>query len=158
MKKVMSMLMVLVMCLSLCACGGNELTAAKVEEALADCNGTLNMETSGDKVTSFTYVVEGVNAEDLVDKAYSRKAIANVLSGDTSKITLGQVKVSKAIAPLMKIEVLFNGDSDNFDANAFVEKILGIICDGNTAEYDGWVVTAEVDQASDSILIKAVSK
>lgn len=159
MKKYIALILVLVLCLSLCACGGSaKLTAGDVKEALADCDGTLNVETSGDNVTSFTYVVEGVNADDLVDKEYSRNAIATVLTGDSSKITLGHLKVSKAISPLMSIDVLLGGNEDDFNSDAFVDKILGIICDGKTAEYNGWTVSATVDQDSDSITILVISK
>lgn len=157
MKKTISLLLALVMCLSLGACGGTKLTVAKVEAALADCDGTLKMETSGNKVTGFTYTVESINAEDLVDRGYTREAIVTVLTGDPSKITLGQVRVSRAITPLMGIETLFTGD-DDFDADAFVEKILDIACDGKTADYNGWSVSAEVDQENDCIVIAVASE
>ena len=158
MKKVLSMILALIMCLSLCACGGTKLTAAEVNEALANCDGILNLETSGNNVTGFTYVVEGVNAEYLVDKEYTREAIEAVLTGDTSQITFGQIKVCKAIAPLMSIEALLSGVDDNFSSNAFIKKILSITCDGKTVEYDGWAVSVEVDHDNDSIIIKVVSK
>ena len=161
MKKKISLILALVLCLTLCfsACSSaKNLTKAEVKEALADCDGTLDLETSGDRVTGFTYVVKGVNADDLLDKNYTRKAIADVLSGDTSKITFGQVKVSKAVSPLMNIDVLLGGDQGDFNSDAFVEKILGIACDGKTAEYNGWTVSAVVDQENDSITIKVVSK
>ncbi len=159
MKKFLSLIMVLTIMLSICACGSKaKLTTADVEEAFVDCHGTLNLETSGDNVTSFTYVVEGVNADDLMDKEYSHNAIAAILTGDASKITMGQVMVANAISPLMNIDVLLGGDKDDFNSDAFVGKILGIICDGKTAEYDGWAVSAEVDQDSDNITISVVSK
>ena len=159
MKKLMSLILVLILCLSLCACGGSsKLTAADVEEALSECDGTLNLETSGDEVTGFTFTVEGVNADDLVDKKYSRDAINAILSGDTANTTYGQYKVCKGFLPLMSIEVLFGGNEKNFNSGAFIEKLLGIVCDGNSAQYDGWVVTAKVDQGSDSITISVNSQ
>ncbi len=159
MKKTISLLVAFVMCLSLCACGGKaKLTTADVEEALVDCDGTLNLETSGDNVISFTYVVEEVNADDLVDKEYSRNAIAAILAEDNSKITMGQIMVSRAIQPLMNINALLNNDQDDFKADAFVEEILGIICDGKTVEYNGWAVSTEVDQDGDKLTISVISK
>lgn len=158
MKKVISLLLALVLCLSLCACySGKKLTTTDVEEALVNCDGTLNMETSGDKVTSFTYVVENVNADDLMDKEYTRKAIYAMLSGDTSKITIGQLQVCKAISPLVNIEALFESE-DDFDAEAFVGKMLSIVCDAKTVEYDGWAVFTKVDQDNDRIVINVVSE
>ena len=158
MIKTISLILTLVLCLSLTACGAATLTTTKVEQALADCDGKLDMQTSGDKVTGFTYTVEGVNAKDLVDKKYSRKAVDAVMAGDPDKITFGQWKAAKAIAPLMSIDVLLGGDKGNFNSNAFIEKLLGVICDGKTVEYDGWAVSAKADQDSDSITISVVSK
>ena len=157
MKKIMSLVLVIAMCLSLCACGAT-LPVADVEEALADCDGTLNLETSGDGVKSFTFVAEGVNAKSIVDKEYTREAITTLMTGDFSKITVGQINASKAIYPVMCIDALLNGDSEDFDSNMFVEDILNIICDGNTAQYDGWKVSAVVDQENNSITITVSSK
>ena len=159
MKKVISLLLVFALCLSLCACGGGKkITAKAVEEAVADCDGTLNMDASGDKVTGFTYVVEDVNADDLMDKDYCRTAMSNVLSGDTSKITFGQIKVSKAISAVMCVEGLFASEKENSDVSGFVDTILGMICNGNTADHGDWTVSVDVDQANDSITIHANSK
>lgn len=154
MKKVLSLLLATVLCLSLCACGGAvKLTAKEVESALADCKGTLNLETSGNNVIGFTYVVEGVNADDLVKKEYTREAIRTILSGDTSKTTLGQVRVGKAISPLMSIDVLLGGDEKEFNSEAFIEKMLDIACDGDSVNYGDWTVYAVVSQKKDSITI-----
>lgn len=56
--------------------------------------------------------------------------------------------------------MFFSGDEydSDFDENACIEKILGIICDGKTAEYDDWSVSAKVDGDGDSITISVVSK
>ena len=159
MKKVFSVILALVMCLSLCACsGGLKLSAEDVEEALADCEGTLDLETSDNNVTSFTFVIEDVNADDLVNKEYLIEAITTILEGDTSKVTLGQVNACKAVIALFNINNLFTKEDDDSDALALVEKTTGIICDGNTVEYDGWSVSSKVDLNSDRITIMVDSK
>ena len=157
MKKTISLLLVLVMCLALCACGAPKITAETVEKAFESCEGTLELETSGDKVTGFTYTVQGVNADDLVDKSYAREAIASILTGDTSKITVGQIKVGKGLLALMAVEVLFNGDDKDFSSSALVEKLLSAASDGTTLEYGEWKVSVEVKLDTDSIVIKAAS-
>lgn len=159
MKRTFFALLVVALCLCLCACGGaKKLTAQEVETAMAECNGTLNLETSGDQVTGFTYVVEDINADDLMDKSYARDAVMAMASGDTANITFGQYKVTKAFLPLMSIEALLGDDGDDFSATALIEKLLGVICEGNTIRYDGWTVSATVDQAGDSITIRVASK
>ncbi len=159
MKKAISLLLALVLCLSLCACGTAKLTTAEVEQALADCDGKLDMQASGDNVTGFTYTVEGVNADELTDRNYSRNAINTVLGGDTSKITIGQLKVAKAVSPIMSIITLLDsGKEGDFNTEAFTESLLDIMCDGKVAQYNGWEVSAQIDQTSDSIIISVVSK
>lgn len=158
MKKAVSLLLSIGMCLCLCACGSVNLSVADVTEAFADCDGTLETETSGNNVTSFTYVVEGVNADSLLDREYIREAVEAIMDGDASQITMGQLMVSKAVLPVMSIDVLLGEEEENFSSDAFLEKIIGIICDGNMVEYDGWNVSTSVDVSNDSITIYAVSK
>ena len=58
-KKMISLVLVLVLCLSFAACGNKvKLTTIDVETALADRPGTLDIETSGENVKSFTYAIE----------------------------------------------------------------------------------------------------
>lgn len=139
-------------------CGSVNLSVADVTEAFADCDGTLETETSGNNVTSFTYVVEGVNADSLLDREYIREAVEAIMDGDASQITMGQLMVSKAVLPVMSIDVLLGEEEENFSSDDFLEKIIGIICDGNMVEYDGWNVSTSVDVSNDSITIYAVSK
>ena len=76
----------------------------------------------------------------------------------TSKITFGQIKVSKAISAVMCVEGLFTSEKENSDVSGFVDTILGMICNGNTADHGDWTVSVDVDQANDSITIHANSK
>lgn len=158
MKKFLSMVLTLVLCLSLCACGGPvKLTEEKITNALANCEGTLNLESSGRKVVAFTYVVEEVNAEELVDRSYTYKAVAAATAGKTSQMTYNQFEVVKAFTPLLAIDVLVTGGEET-DLDATMDRLLGIICDGNTENYDGWKVSAVVDQENNSLIIKVVSE
>ncbi|MGM9601984.1 MAG: hypothetical protein ACI3W5_10470 [Faecousia sp.] len=159
MKRLVSIILAVVLCLSLAACsGGTKLTEKEITDALADCKGTLNVEKEGSEVIGFTFVVEKVNAKDLVNKSYSRKAIEAVAAGDMQTVTIGQVKVSKAFAALMAIDTLLEKEEGDFNSNAFVEKILAIACDGKSQQYDGWTVSAKVDQESDSMTIYVKAK
>lgn len=158
MKKLIALLMAVVLCLSLCACGNTKLTVAEVEDALADCDGTLNLDTSGDSVTGFTYKVEDVNADDLTDKSYVRDSVTMLLNGNAQDMTYGQYKVARAAYVVVAIEVLFEGNNADFNADAFTEKTLGIICDGNTVKYDNWHISADIDTTNDCMTISVVSK
>lgn len=158
MKKAISLMLTLLLCLTLCACGGGgiQLTTEEVEAAFDDGGGTLEMKTSGTKVKGFTYVVEGLDTENLSDADYCRTAIYNILSGDTSKITVGQIKVSRAFTPVICAATLFEQD-ESFDASAFTESVLSIVCDGKTVDYDGWKLSAQIDWSSGNITVSAKS-
>lgn len=158
MKKAISLVLAMVMLLCLCACGAGKITESAIREAMADCDGKLTVEGPADDVTGFTYVLEGVNAEDLVDKNYCQEAIAAILSGDTSVITIGHIKVSKAISALMAVDLLLSGeDEGSFDSSAYVNTLLGIICDGKSQNYGNWTVSVTVNKEADSITIKVAS-
>ena len=158
MKKILAMVLALVLCLSLCACGGTrKLTEEEITSELADCKGTLNLETRGKKVVSFTYVVEDVNANHLIDRQYTYKAMALFIAGDTAKMTLGQFKVIRPVTPLLHIDRLLAGNHKIESLDMMVNDILDIICDGSTVNYGGWKVSAVVDLDADSITIKVVS-
>lgn len=137
MKKVISLTLILLLCLTLCACGGGgvQLTTDEVEAAFDDVDGTLDMKTSGKYVRSFTYTVDELDTKNLSDAAYCKTAIYNILSGDISKITGGQVKVSRAFTPVICAAALFEQD-ESFDASTFIESVLSIVCDGKTVDYD----------------------
>lgn len=156
MKKVISLTLTLLLCLTLCACGGGgiQLTTDEVEAAFGDVDGMLDMKTSGKYVRSFTYTVDELDTEKLSDAAYCKTAIYNILSGDTSKITGGQVKVSRAFTPVICAATLFEQD-ESFDASAFIESVLSIVCDGKTVDYDGWKLSAQIDWSSGSITVSA---
>ena len=158
-KKMISIVLVLALCLSLAACGSKvKLTTTDVETALADRPGTLDIETSGDNVKSFTYTADNINAEGLIDREYSLEAIALLSSGNTSQITPNQLYVCNAFLDLMCIDGLFRDNEDEFNTLEYIEKLLDVICDGKTLEYDGWSISTDVNQNSESIKISVVQK
>lgn len=72
-------------------------------------------------------------------------------------MTYNQFEVVKAFTPLLAIDVLVTGGEET-DLDATMDRLLGIICDGNTENYDGWKVSAVVDQENNSLIIKVVSE
>jgi len=161
MKKVITLFLVFAVCLSLCACGNNKnsspkLTITAVEEALADTNGKLDMETSGEHVTSFTYIMEDVNVDDLSDREYTINAINELLTGNQSKITLNQVKVCGPVVATMGIVSLLNdSDSENV-SEEYLDMIFDVACNNETIEINGWTVSSQMDLDNDSIIISVV--
>jgi hypothetical protein len=161
MKRVLVFLLALSMVFALCACGGGgkKLTVQEVEAAYEKSDGKLQTETSGDNVTSFTYVLEDINAKKLVDKDYVRDAVDAVMSGDASRITYNHIRVSRAVLAMMNTLVLLGeGADEDFDSSAFIESILEILCDNKTPEYSGWTVSTKIDQSADTLTITVRSK
>lgn len=167
MKKNIAILLAFLMCLSLCACGGQnekieftgkKITVADIETALKSCDGTLNVETSDEYVTEFTYVVEDISADYLEDREFTREAFYTILSGDTSNVTGLQIDVAQAFSAVMCIDDLLSEESGTFDIEILVDRVLDIICDGTTANYNGWKVSSKIDHDDDSITIKVTSK
>jgi hypothetical protein len=168
MKKFISLLLLtctLALCLT--ACGNNEsgnnedkrvkITESVIQSALADYEGTLTIEGPSDDVTSFTYVVNDINATKLVDKSYTRKAV-NILLEDWTKITYGEYQVAKAFSVTASIMGIFASQEGEFDASAYVEEALSVICDGNVKTYGDWKISSSIDADADSITIVAKRK
>ena len=135
-----------------------KLTEAFIKSELSNSEGALDgiltiEKGTSDDVTAFHYVVSDINASKLTDKSYTRKAVTTLLS-NPGNITYGELMVCSAFQAAMQIIGIFYGD-ENFDSSAYTEEILSIICDGTEKTYNGWTVSAEVDQAADSITVKA---
>ena len=160
MKKAVSLILALGMLLSLCACGATakKLTTKQVEDALADCSGELSMDSNGNSVNGFTYVIDDANVDDLVDRSYTQKALERMLSGDTANLMYGQYKVCKSVLATMCIVSLFRDDEENFNVEDYLDEIFSIICDGKSAEYNGWTVSPELDSDNDVVTITVTSK
>ncbi|MBQ4349114.1 MAG: hypothetical protein IJC79_05820 [Clostridia bacterium] len=157
MKKSIILLLTVVLCLALCACGTTQnFSVADLEKSLEGKNGVLNVETSGKTIKEFTYVVKDVNAEKLYDKSFCEKTFYEVLKGNTMNLTYNELKSMGAFIPLMSIvNLLENSDDTEFDYIQYTEELLGIVCDGNTQKYNEWSVSADIDVANDSITILA---
>ena len=132
-------------------------TEAEIKSALTDFDGTLTIEGDAENVKSFQYVLTDINAENLIDKNYTKNAV-NTMLNNSSQLTFGEYKVCKAFGAVMAIAEIFIEDLDNYDANALIDELLGIICNGKSQEYNGWTISASVDQKSNSITVYATSK
>lgn len=163
MKKIISILL-LICTLTLClaSCGKTdenkiteEFIISKLSDSEGELDGTLTI-TNGtsDKVLAFNYVVTGINAEELMDKNFTKNAFQKLLSNPGS-ITLRELMVCNAFNATMQVVSIFYED-ENFDSNRYIDEILSIICDRNTKAYENWTISAFVDQTSDSITIKAI--
>ncbi|MBQ7296295.1 MAG: hypothetical protein IJW86_08935 [Clostridia bacterium] len=157
MKKSIILLLTVILCLTLCACGTTQnFSVADLEKSLEGKNGVLNVETSGKTIKEFTYVVEDINAEKLSDKSFCENAFYEVLNGNTMNLTYNELKSMGAFIPLMSIvNLLKNSDDAEFDYRQYTEELLGIVCDGNTQKYNEWSVSADIDVVNDSITILA---
>ena len=165
----MAISLVLVVCVSvLASCGKKDdgsaeknkiiVTEAQINEKLSDSDGELTIEGSYDNVTSFTYVVSGVDASNLSNKTFIKNAVT-VLLTDSSQLTFGQYKVCKAFSAVMYTCDLFDKDDDaDFDSDEYIDEILAILCDGTDKTYENWTVSAKVNVSEDSITVSAVSK
>ena len=163
MKKIISILL-LICTLTLClaSCGQTdenkiteEFIISKLSDSEGELDGTLTI-TNGtsDNVLAFNYVVTGINAEKLMDKNFTKNAVQKLLS-DPSRITYGEHKVCNAFHATMMVVSIFYED-ENFDSNRYTDEILSIICERSAKTYENWTISTSVDQASDSITIKAM--
>ncbi|MBR2465332.1 MAG: hypothetical protein IKB38_00155 [Clostridia bacterium] len=165
MKKLISVLLI-ISSLTLCfvSCGND--TEQQQEETLTEStiktelsnddgslDGTLTIDSgSPENVKAFSYVISDINASKLINKSYTRTAATTILN-NPGKITYEQLKVCKAFNATMKIIGIFYNNV--VVAGDYIEDILNIICDENTKTYEGWTISASVDQTADSITIKA---
>ncbi len=156
MKKLLALLMVVVLSVSLCACGSNklELNKSDVESTYTDNKGTLDINASNDKVKSYTLTIEDANADNLTDRDYCYGAIEKLLNGSTGDTTLGELQVAQVIMAVIETVNFLDTETDEeFDADAFVEELLDITCDGKVFEYSGWTVRVEINEANNSATI-----
>lgn len=164
MKKLITVLLLicaLTICFSACENESDSaqitLTEQQIRSALSKSEGTLDIVGAPEDVTSFTLVVENINASNLRNKDFTLKAV-NVLMNNASQLTYGQLKVCNAFSAVMSVHNLLVPDDGNFDSNDYVEEILSIICDGKSKSYENWTISAAIDTAADSITITAKSK
>lgn len=151
-------LLICALFLVVCGCGTDKLTEAAIKDELlnsdGELEGTLTIEGGTAKnVTAFSYVVTDVNASKLASKSFMKEAIVTIMS-NPGNATYGMLKAYKACGATMQVMMIFN-DDDDFNAATFIEESLNIICDGQTATYGSWAISAVVDRSNDSITIRA---
>lgn len=165
MKKIISVLLIIfVTAVSMISCGNTEeepvketgikITEEQVRSALSDSEGTLTIDGPSDDVSAITFIVEDINASNLIDKGFTREAV-NTLLEDSSKITYGEFKACNAFSAAMSVCGIFEEDSDNFNSSEYTETILSIICDNETKSYENWTVSSIVNVEDDTITITA---
>ena len=161
MKKAISLVLALVLCIGLCACSkeaavdtptAKKLSVSEVKTALDGNGWQLDIQSAGDQVTRFTVTISSINAENLLDKSYARNAINHLLQGVARP---QEYQVCMGILPVMQVISIFDKTSQETDA--FYEKVLSVICDGKVLEYDGWSISSSVNQSTDSITITATT-
>ena len=156
MKKLLSLLLAVILCFSLCACGATQdLNVTDLEKSLEGQSGVLDIEYSGKTIKKFTYIIENVDTQKLSDKNFCENAFYKVLSGNTASLTYSDFLSMGVFVSLMSIvNILYS--SEEFNAVQYTEEMLSIICDGNTQKYNDWSVSAEKDEVNNSVTIVVV--
>ncbi len=165
MKRVISLLLALVICLSLCACGGNKLELdaddvryefKKITQAGLDLD--LDIEESKGKVKSFVCTIDDIDVTGLQDEDYIWEAVDAVQSGDTSRLTRGKVDVASVFVAFMSIDTLLLPEIETRLTDDVVDWMITVVYDGKTVKWNGWKVSAEVDEDNNCVTISVVSK
>ena len=163
-SKIIAMTLALLACIStFTACKGNDkgpkLTDEFIKSELADSDGeldgTLSIEAgTAENVTAFNYIVTNVSASSLKSKSYLKTLVTKMLT-NPDKLTYGEFKACKAFNDTMKVTGIFY-ETENADADSYVDEILSIICDGSAKTYGNWTISTIIDQTADTITIKAI--
>lgn len=155
MKRGVFLVLALVMCFVLTACGNANLTVSQVEEAFADVNGTLDMESSGNQVTGFTFTVECRGAGELAERNYCLEAMNEALTKDTNDVKIKHLYAVRAIAAVMSAENLITGEEADFEVENYVNRTLDILCDGDVVQLKNWMIWTEIDAENNTVTISA---
>lgn len=159
MKKSSLFLLLLVLTLLLSACStsstnkAKNITLADLNTALESTDVDLKTVDDGKNITQFTITASNVNADKLVDRNYVKQAYILMMTkpGD---MVYGQFKVMTGFGVMMDVFGLIDTTPEGeFDAEAFVNEILDVICDGKAHSEAGWTITAKVDEANDTLTI-----
>lgn len=162
MKRLLSILLIVcAMTLCLVSCGeepvaetGIKLSKQQVENAYESINGTLTVEGSSSNVSSFTFVISGIDTSDF-NYTYVKNAVYTLLE-NPGKITLGQLDACNAFNAVMAATGLFRDESDEFDYNEYIDEIVSTICFGISRIYDNgnWRVTTESNESTKTFTVK----
>ena len=152
------LLMVLVMLLSACSNQAKKITLTELKSALESYDVDIKTIDDGKNITQFTITASNINADDLVDRNYVKKAytLAMTKPGD---MVYGQFKVMTGFGAVMSVIGLIDTTPEGeFNTEAFVNELLDVICDGKAHSEAGWTITAKVDKENDTITITGVSQ
>lgn len=150
------LLMVLVMLLSACSTSTNKaknITLTELKSALESYDVDIKTIDDGKHITQFTITASNVNADDLVDRSFVKKAYTLFMTkpGD---MLYGQFKVMTGFGAVMSVIGLIDTTPEGeFNTEAFANEILDVICDGKAHSEAGWTITAKVDEANDTLTI-----
>ena len=150
------LLMVLVMLLSACSNQAKKITLTELKSALESYDVDIKTTDDGKNITQFTITASNINADDLVDRNYVKKAytLAMTKPGD---MVYGQFKVMTGFGAVMSVIGLIDTTPEGeFNTEAFVNELLDVICDGKAHSEAGWTITAKVDKENDTITITGV--
>jgi len=156
MKKIFALLLAIVMLFSLSACNNNKtkITPEEVSSMLESFDGTLEMEMSGDYVSSFTYTMEFVilSNDATVDelKDNYREKFYDMMSGKNSgDFNYSDISICSAIICLISIDTLVYDESKHegeYYLDEFLENSLDVIFNSKTLNDGGWTISAEIDE------------
>ena len=150
------LLMVLVMLLSACSNQAKKITLTELKSALESYDVDIKTIDDGKNITQFTITASNINADDLVDRNYVKKAytLAMTKPGD---MVYGQFKVMTGFGAVMSVIGLIDTTPEGeFNTEAFVNELLDVICDGKAHSEAGCTITAKVDKENDTITITGV--
>ena len=135
-RRIVAILLALLACTAIFTACGNQtpkLTEAAIRSELVNSKGTLDgtltiVGGTSDDVSAFEYKVTNINASDLKNKSYTKRAVETMLD-NPGKITYGQLQVCNGFNAVQDVIGIFYED-ENFNANVFIDEALSVICDG----------------------------
>lgn len=161
MKKSGLLLILLVLALLLSACStstnsAKNITLAGLQKALESYEVELDTVESGKDITQFTITASKVNADKLMDRSYVKEAYKMTMT-NPGKSTYGHYQVMKGFGPVMAIlGMIDTTPSGSFNADAFLDEILDVICSGKSHSEAGWTITVKVDKQNNTLTLTGV--
>lgn len=158
-NRITAIILALLICsLVFTACDGTgkhlKLTEQMIRRELTDSDGkgTLTIDSgSAENVTAFTYVFDTEFTSSLRSKENVKSAVKKLSSGKSS--TLFEFSMFDAFCETMIIVGLFY-NTENFDSGAYIEELLSILCDGRKKTYNGWTISATINETANNVTIK----
>ena len=165
--KILFIAIALITCVaSIVSCGSEneskrkKLTEAEITEGLAEVEGTISIEGDSSDVTAFSITFKNANIQ-------SKSIMNNIVSkGATNpeKLTFNEFKSFSSFVNAMSVDAFMSDftednegkESGEFDEDEYIEKILDLICDGESITYnDTWTLSATVNKSENTLTLKA---